>query len=108
MASTRFSKHAANSATAAADEVHSAAEHFRGALHESAQCVRATVGGARSEAEAKAETLRRAAGDYYQSARDEAQRFERGLAERIREKPLTAVAIAAAVGSVLGTLWSRR
>jgi ElaB/YqjD/DUF883 family membrane-anchored ribosome-binding protein len=56
----------------------------------------------------KAEELRARAGDFYDDTRHRAVDFERTLEQRIREKPLQSVAIAAGVGILLGVLWIRR
>jgi len=56
----------------------------------------------------KAEDLRDRAGDVYEEGRQRAVDFERTLEQRIREKPLQSVAIAAGVGILLGMIWTRR
>jgi len=56
----------------------------------------------------KAEDLRAQAGDMYEEGRQRAFDFERTLEQRIREKPLQSVAIAAGVGILLGMIWNRR
>ncbi|HEX4145792.1 MAG TPA: hypothetical protein VHY91_19965 [Pirellulales bacterium] len=56
----------------------------------------------------KAEDLRTRAGEFCDEGRQRAVEFERTLEQRIREKPLQSVAIAAGVGILLGMLWIRR
>ncbi|HTU26707.1 MAG TPA: hypothetical protein VMF30_14965 [Pirellulales bacterium] len=56
----------------------------------------------------KAEDLRDRAGEYYEENIGRAIDIERTLEQRIREKPLQSIAIAAGVGMFLGVLWSRR
>lgn len=56
----------------------------------------------------KADDLRARAGEFCDDSRQRAVDFERTLEQRIREKPLQSVAIAAGVGVLLGVLWIRR
>jgi ElaB/YqjD/DUF883 family membrane-anchored ribosome-binding protein len=56
----------------------------------------------------KAENLRAQANDLYDESRQRAVDFERTLEQRIRDKPLQAVVIAAGAGILLGMLWGRR
>jgi len=56
----------------------------------------------------KAEDLRARAGEFCDESRQRAVDFERTLEQRIRDKPLQSVAIAAGVGVLLGMLWVRR
>src|ERR1700722_3159218 len=62
----------------------------------------------RDAASRKAEGLRSRADELYGEGRQCAADLERTLEQRIREKPLQSVAIAAGVGVLLGILWVRR
>ncbi len=56
----------------------------------------------------EAEHACEAAGEYYAAGRDRVLEFEHSLEDRIREKPLQSVLIAAGVGILIGVLWTRR
>jgi ElaB/YqjD/DUF883 family membrane-anchored ribosome-binding protein len=62
----------------------------------------------RDRAARKAEDLRTRAGEACDEGRQQVQRLETTLEQRIREKPLQSVAIAAGAGILLGILWIRR
>jgi ElaB/YqjD/DUF883 family membrane-anchored ribosome-binding protein len=52
--------------------------------------------------------LRDAAGDYYEMGRGRAMDLEQTIEQRIREKPLQSMLVAAGVGLLVGALWIRR
>ena len=55
-----------------------------------------------------AEQLRATAHEYYQAGREQMCQIENSLESRIREKPVTALCIAAGLGLLVGMVWSRR
>ncbi len=55
-----------------------------------------------------AEQLRATAHEYYRAGRDQMCQFEKSLESRIREKPVTALCIAAGLGLLVGMVWARR
>jgi len=52
--------------------------------------------------------MRDAAGEYIEMGRERAMGFEKTIEQRIREKPLQSMLIAAGVGLVVGAIWIRR
>ena len=67
-----------------------------------------TVDQIRETAQERAGQLRSTAEEYYNVGRDRASELERSLEERIREKPINSVLVAAGVGMLLGIVWMRR
>jgi ElaB/YqjD/DUF883 family membrane-anchored ribosome-binding protein len=45
---------------------------------------------------------------YYEQGRDRAMELEHSLENRIREKPITSLAVAAGLGFLIGMLWMRK
>jgi ElaB/YqjD/DUF883 family membrane-anchored ribosome-binding protein len=45
---------------------------------------------------------------YYEQGRDRAIELEHSLENRIREKPISSLAIAAGLGFLIGMLWMRK
>jgi ElaB/YqjD/DUF883 family membrane-anchored ribosome-binding protein len=45
---------------------------------------------------------------YYEQGRDRAVELEHSLENRIREKPISSLAIAAGFGFLIGMLWMRK
>jgi ElaB/YqjD/DUF883 family membrane-anchored ribosome-binding protein len=75
------------------------------------QAVEAVRGGAtqaREMATQQYETVRDAAGEYWEQGRARATELERTLEHQIAAAPIKSVAMAAAVGFVLGIFWIRR
>ena len=66
------------------------------------------AGQVRDVAQERLGQLRNTAEEYYQMGRDRASDLERTLEERIREKPLNSVLMAAGLGVLLGIIWTRR
>ncbi len=62
----------------------------------------------RDKATRKAEDFRARAGEVCDEGRQQVERLEKTLEQRIRDKPLQSVAIAAGAGILLGILWIRR
>jgi len=54
------------------------------------------------------EDLRHKATEYYEQGRERVQQLGSDLGQRIRERPLEAILIAAGVGFLLGAIWHRR
>jgi len=63
---------------------------------------------ARSVLSERANDLKQGAVDKASAARHKVDDGAEALAERVRERPLRGLAIAAGVGALLGILWSRR
>lgn len=63
---------------------------------------------ARSVLAERADDLKQGAIDKAGAARDRVDEGAEALAERVRERPLRGLAIAAGVGALIGILWSRR
>ena len=70
--------------------------------------LKAMSGVAMESAQEKVGELRAASSEYYKQGREKAHQMERILERHIREHPLTAIAIAAGVGLLLGHSWKRR
>ena len=66
------------------------------------------AGQVREVAQERLGQLRDTAEEYYQMGRDRATDLERTIEERIREKPLNSVLMAAGLGVLLGIIWTRR
>ena len=62
----------------------------------------------RDTASRTAEDLRAQAVEWCDDSRQQVQRLEKTLEQRIRDNPLQSVAIAAGAGILLGILWVRR
>jgi ElaB/YqjD/DUF883 family membrane-anchored ribosome-binding protein len=75
--------------------------HLQNAVKEQASELRDT-------ASRTAEDLRARAGDLRDEGMQQMRRMETTLEQRIRDKPLQSVAIAAGAGILLGILWIRR
>jgi ElaB/YqjD/DUF883 family membrane-anchored ribosome-binding protein len=86
---------------AALDAAQKAATQFRDRATQRAAEYRDVAAG---QAEEACET----AGEYYSAGREQVLDFEQTLEQRIREKPLQSVLIAAGVGILIGVLWTRR
>jgi ElaB/YqjD/DUF883 family membrane-anchored ribosome-binding protein len=87
--------------SAAVDAAQEAAAHFRDTAAQRAADYR-------DAAAEQAEEVCDTASEYYSAGRERALDFEQTLEERIREKPLQSVLIAAGVGILIGVLWTRR
>ena len=61
----------------------------------------------RDVAQERVGELRDRAGEYYEMGRDRAYDLEQSLEQRIRERPLNSVLMAAGIGILLGILWRR-
>jgi ElaB/YqjD/DUF883 family membrane-anchored ribosome-binding protein len=62
----------------------------------------------RAAAHEQIDTLRDTASDCYEEGRKRIHEVGQTLEQRIRERPLSALLIAAGVGCLLGLLWKRR
>jgi ElaB/YqjD/DUF883 family membrane-anchored ribosome-binding protein len=62
----------------------------------------------RTAAAERAGQLRDTASEYYERGRERAMGLEQSLEERVREKPLQALLMAAGLGVLVGMFWNRR
>ncbi|HEX4128923.1 MAG TPA: hypothetical protein VHZ24_02690 [Pirellulales bacterium] len=88
--------------------VQDAAQAFQDKASEAAGQARDAAHKAREYVHDQAEHLRDAASDYLQEGRSRAMEFGETVEDQIRQQPLRAVLIAAAVGLVVGMFWTRR
>jgi len=62
----------------------------------------------RTAATERAEQWRDTAGEYYEKGRERAMSLEQTLEDKVREKPLQALLMAAGLGVLVGMCWTRR
>jgi ElaB/YqjD/DUF883 family membrane-anchored ribosome-binding protein len=63
---------------------------------------------AKQTAQEQFQGVRDAMAGYYEQGRDRAIELEHSLENRIREKPISSLAIAAGLGFLVGMLWMRK
>jgi ElaB/YqjD/DUF883 family membrane-anchored ribosome-binding protein len=79
--------------------------HDAGDLHETVSAIAELV---RREVRREIGQVREKAGEVVEKGRRKAREAREGMAERIRERPLTSLAIAGSVGLLIGLLARRR
>lgn len=92
--------HLSKKAAEARDSLQEVGQAAREAAQEKMQQVR-------DVAQERVGELRDRAGEYYEMGRERAYDLEQSLEQRIRERPLNSVLMAAGVGILLGILWRR-
>jgi ElaB/YqjD/DUF883 family membrane-anchored ribosome-binding protein len=95
----------------AADVVHKvreAGERLRDNVREVGGHVRDQVRDKVDHVREKVEHLREGAGEYIQSGKAKARELENDVENFVREKPLHALLLAAAIGLLIGLIWRRR
>jgi ElaB/YqjD/DUF883 family membrane-anchored ribosome-binding protein len=88
--------------------VSSTAQAVKDTASQAVEAVRGSASQAREMASQQYETVRDAASEYWQQGRSRAVDLERTLEHQIAAAPIKSVAMAAAVGFVLGIFWIRR
>lgn len=85
-----------------------ATQAVRETASQAMEAVKGTASQAREMATQQYETARDAASEYWEQGRTRALEMERTLEHQIAQAPIKSVAMAAAVGFVLGIFWIRR
>jgi ElaB/YqjD/DUF883 family membrane-anchored ribosome-binding protein len=85
-----------------------AASAVKDSASQAMESVRGSATQARDMAQQQFETVRDTATEYWQQGRERAVELERTLEHQIAAAPIKSVAMAAAVGFVLGIFWIRR
>ena len=84
------------------------AQAVRDTASQAVEAVKGTASQAREMAAQQYETVRDTASEYWEEGRARAIELERTLEHQIAQAPIKSVAMAAAVGFVLGIFWIRR
>jgi len=84
------------------------AQSVRDTASQAMEAVKGTASQAREMATQQYETARDTATEYWEQGRARAVELERTLEHQIAQAPIKSVAMAAAVGFVLGIFWIRR
>jgi ElaB/YqjD/DUF883 family membrane-anchored ribosome-binding protein len=84
------------------------AQSVRDTASQAMEAVKGTASQAREMATQQYETARDTASEYWEQGRARAVELERTLEHQIAQAPIKSVAMAAAVGFVLGIFWIRR